>query len=134
MPRALAFGRVNHTRDDTQDDLPQEIGTMIKLTQTAAAAVKRLLEREEKQGWGLRVGVSGGGCAGLNYSLALEESAKEEDFVTESEGVTLFVDPKSLLYLSGVEVDHVESMMGSGFKFSNPNATKSCGCGTSFSV
>ncbi|MBN1475146.1 iron-sulfur cluster insertion protein ErpA [Candidatus Sumerlaeota bacterium] len=107
---------------------------MIKLTQTAAAAVKRLLEKEEKQGWGLRVGVTGGGCAGLNYSLALEESAKEGDCVTESEGVTLFVDPKSLLYLTGVEVDHVESMMGSGFKFSNPNASKSCGCGTSFSV
>ncbi|NUP88455.1 MAG: iron-sulfur cluster assembly accessory protein [Candidatus Sumerlaeia bacterium] len=106
----------------------------LTLTETAAAAVKRLLEKEQKPAWGLRMGVTGGGCAGMNYSMAIEETPKEGDVVSECHGVRVFVDPKSYLYLNGVEVDYVESMMGSGFKFSNPNASKSCGCGTSFAV
>lgn len=107
---------------------------MIQLTETAAMAVKRLLEREQKPGWGLRVGVTGGGCAGLNYSLAIEEKAKDGDHISECHGISVFCDPKSYLYLNGTTVDYVESIMGSGFKFENPNATKSCGCGTSFST
>jgi iron-sulfur cluster assembly protein len=107
---------------------------MIQLTEAAAEAVKRLLEREQKPDWGLRLGVTGGGCAGLNYSMALDEQSKDGDVVGDSHGIKIFCDPKSYLYLNGIEVDYVESMMGSGFKFNNPNAKKSCGCGTSFSA
>ena len=107
---------------------------MITLTETAAEAVKKILEKEEKSDWGLRVGVSGGGCSGLNYALEVEEKANESDVQGESHGVKWFVDPKAYLYLNGIEIDYVTSMLGGGFKFSNPNAKKSCGCGTSFSV
>ena len=105
---------------------------MITLTETAATAVKSLLEREQKPQWALRLAVVGGGCAGLNYTMEITEQAEDGDHVTESHGVKLVCDPKSQPYLNGTEIDHVESVMGSGFKFSNPNAQSSCGCGTSF--
>ena len=84
--------------------------------------------------YGLRVGVKGGGCSGLSYSLGFDKEARETDKLIEKEGVRIFVDPKSLFYLSGTQLDYTDGLNGKGFVFNNPNATKSCGCGSSFSA
>ena len=108
---------------------------MITLTSSAAQEVKRLMEKEQKSNLGLRLGVKGGGCSGLSYVLALEEAApKPLDSVFEQDGIKLLVDAKSQLYLDGTTVDYKNSLMGGGFEFQNPNAKKSCGCGTSFTA
>jgi iron-sulfur cluster assembly accessory protein len=93
--------------------------------------VKSILQKPENAGKVLRVFVIGGGCAGLNYSMALGFS-KPDDFVLESEGYKVVVDPKSMDFLKGMQVDYYETVQSSGFKFNNPNAVASCGCGLSF--
>ena len=105
----------------------------VQVTPAAAAEVKRTLEKENKQGLGLRLGVKGGGCSGLSYSLNFDQK-KEGDNEFEFEGLKVFVDPKSFLYLKGTTLDYVDSLQEKGFRFINPNASKSCGCGESFSV
>lgn len=105
----------------------------ITLTPKAVNEVKRLLTEQPKQEAGLRVGVKGGGCSGLSYSLNFDVQ-KEGDNVFECEGAKVFVDPKSLLYLAGLTLDFSDSLEGRGFKFVNPNASRTCGCGESFSV
>ena len=108
---------------------------MITLTPTAAQEVKRLMEKEQKPNLGLRVAVKGGGCSGLSYVLGLEEAApKQYDSVFEQEGIKMLVDAKSHLYLDGITIDYKTNLMGGGFEFQNPNATKSCGCGHSFTA
>ncbi len=107
---------------------------MITLTSLAATKVQEFLQQNGRPDAGLRVRVVGGGCSGFQYQLALDDVAAEGDEVFEQEGVKLFVDPRSLLYLDGTEIDFVEDIMGSGFRFNNPNATGSCGCGESFQV
>ena len=108
---------------------------MITLTSEAAQEVKRLMEKEQKPNLGLRIGVKGGGCSGLSYVLGLEEAVpKQYDSVFEQEGIKLLVDAKSHLYLDGTTVDFKNGLMGGGFEFLNPNAKKSCGCGTSFTA
>ena len=108
---------------------------MITLTSAAAQEVKRLMEKEQKPNLGLRIGVKGGGCSGLSYVLGLEEAVpKQYDSVFEQEGIKLLVDAKSHLYLDGITVDYKTNLMGGGFEFQNPNAKKSCGCGTSFTA
>ncbi|MBD3265865.1 iron-sulfur cluster insertion protein ErpA [bacterium] len=108
---------------------------MIQLTDKAAGEVKRLIEAQElPEGTGLRLGVKGGGCSGLTYSLNFDSEAKETDKVFESNGVQLFIDSKSFLYLAGTTLDYTDGLGGSGFIFNNPNATNSCGCGSSFSA
>ena len=105
------------------------------LTLPAAEKVRQLMgQPDQKAATGLRVKVVGGGCAGMSYQLVLEEQADEADAVYESEGVKIFIDPKTNLFVSGTQIDYHESMMGSGFKFENPNATGGCGCGSSFSA
>jgi len=84
--------------------------------------------------YGLRIGVKGGGCSGLTYSLGFDGVQKEGDTVIEYNGVKLFVDGKSLFYLSGTELDFTDGLNGKGFIFNNPNAAKTCGCGESFGV
>lgn len=107
----------------------------ITLTPAAAEKVQKLLADPSQEGaTGLRVQVVGGGCSGLSYKLHLERAAGEKDQVVATEGVTLYIDPKSLLFISGMVIDYHESMMGSGFAFSNPQATGTCGCGTSFTA
>jgi iron-sulfur cluster assembly accessory protein len=106
---------------------------MISLTTTAAEKVKGILEQEKgniPQG-GLRVYVQGGGCSGFQYGMVLDEAA-EGDEVFEIEGVKVIVDPMSLRYLEGAEVDYKEDLLGGGFAVKNPNATSTCGCGHSF--
>lgn len=83
---------------------------------------------------GIKLGVKSGGCSGLNYVLDIVESPDENDRVFSQHGVRLFCDPKSYLYLNGTQVDYESSLTGGGFKFTNPNAKRSCGCGTSFAV
>ena len=108
---------------------------MITLTPAAAQEVKRLMEKEQKPNLGLRLGVKGGGCSGLSYVVALEEAVpKQFDSVFEQEGVKVLVDAKSHLYLDGTPVDYKNGLVGGGFEFLNPNAKKSCGCGSSFTA
>jgi len=105
------------------------------LSPTAIGRVKVLLQREGRPAEaGLRVSVVGGGCSGLQYSLGLEDRPNEDDTIYEYDGVRVFVDPTSAPYLSGTKVDYVDGLHGAGFKFLNPNADRTCGCGSSFSV
>jgi iron-sulfur cluster assembly protein len=104
----------------------------ITLTDTAAAVVRNLLVQKNVPDYGLRVFVSGGGCSGLQYGMALEAEARPYDHVIEHTDVKIFIDPTSMMYLEGATIDYEESMMGGGFKIENPNAASSCGCGTSF--
>jgi len=107
---------------------------MVEVTERAVNKVKSLLEAEKKAGFGLRIAVQGGGCSGFQYGLTYEDTAKADDEVLEFNGLKVFIDKMSLPYLNGTTVDYVDSLQGSGFKISNPNATGSCGCGESFSV
>lgn len=107
---------------------------MITLTENAAKEVQRLIEAQNLSNANLRMGVKGGGCSGLSYTLNFETEKKEEDQVFEVHGVRVVVDPKSLIFLEGTTLDFVSGLEGTGFKFVNPNASKSCGCGSSFSA
>lgn len=108
---------------------------MIRLSENAAKAVLKLKTEQEKQDAYLRVGVKGGGCSGLSYDVQLVDKIDEKtDRVFDSEGLKVVCDVKSLLYLSGMTLDYTQEMLGGGFKFINPNAAGSCGCGTSFTV
>lgn len=104
----------------------------INLTETAVATVKNLLVQKEVPDHGLRVFVSGGGCSGMQYGMALEAEPRPYDHVIEKDGVKVFVDPTSMMYLNNATIDYEDSIMGGGFKIENPNAASSCGCGTSF--
>jgi len=106
---------------------------MINLTTAAATKVKGIMEKEKEnipQG-GLRIYVQGGGCSGFSYGMVLDEAA-EGDQVYEIDGIKVIVDPMSLRYLEGAQVDYKEDLMGGGFAIKNPNATSTCGCGHSF--
>jgi len=105
---------------------------VISLTPSAAQAVKDLLTKRNLEGYALRVFVSGGGCSGFQYGMALEGNIRPEDFTSEFDGVKVVVDEVSIDYLRGATVDYVDDVMGSGFKIENPNAVSSCGCGNSF--
>jgi iron-sulfur cluster assembly protein len=118
--------------------LPQtaDAVTGVILSETAAKEIQHIIKDQELDAEKvcLRVGVKGGGCSGFSYLLDLTESRKDTDEVFVQHGIRLIVDPKSLLYLNGVTVDFKDEVMGRGFVFNNPNATSSCGCGSSFSV
>ncbi len=106
----------------------------IVLTESAVGRLKSLLEQRKTPEAGLRVAVRGGGCSGLSYHMEWAEQPKERDKIFEREGVRVFVDPKSYLYLLGTELVYEETLMASGFKLQNPNVKAACGCGESFSV
>ncbi len=109
---------------------------MINVTEVAAEKIGELLAEEGKTTAGLRVFVQGGGCSGFQYGLMIEEGEPtvDVDRIVESNGVRLFVDPISVRYLKGAEVDFVDNLSGGGFTIKNPNAKSTCGCGSSFSV
>jgi len=108
---------------------------MITITDRAIAEVKRIVEEQNlPDATALRLGVKGGGCSGFSYTLGFDDQVGEIDQIFETNGIRVVCDPKSFLYLNGTQVDFEESLMGRGFKFGNPNAAKSCGCGESFSV
>ena len=108
---------------------------MVQLTPGAIREVRRMLTEQhpEDEVVGLRLGVKGGGCSGLSYALNFDKK-KESDNEFDFEGLKVYIDPKSFLYLKGTTLDYVDSLEGKGFRFINPNANKSCGCGESFSV
>ncbi|MEK6675352.1 MAG: iron-sulfur cluster assembly accessory protein [Planctomycetota bacterium] len=116
---------------------------MVNITELAAREVNTIIKQqqesaqtngEEPKKFFLRVGVKGGGCSGFNYSLDLTESVSESDESWDQHGISVVCDPKSYLYLEGTTIDFKDELMGRGFVFTNPNATSSCGCGSSFSV
>ena len=104
----------------------------VSMTANAIAKVKEIMAQQNPVPAGLRVGVVGGGCSGFQYSMQFETGAGAMDKVFEYEGLKLFVDATSLMYLSGCVVDYVETLEGAGFKFENPNVKSTCGCGSSF--
>jgi iron-sulfur cluster assembly protein len=104
----------------------------ISLTPSAVQRVRRLLDERNLQGHALRVFVSGGGCSGMQYGMALEGNPRETDQRYAFEGVDVVVDPMSMTYLAGCTIDYVDEIMGGGFRIDNPNAVASCGCGQSF--
>lgn len=114
--------------------LPNTDGaTPVRLTAKAIDAVKLAIEEEGLQGHGLRVAVVGGGCSGYSYALDFAEAADEEDLSLDFDGLSVFLDPHSASMLSGTEIDYVETLAKKGFVFNNPNAKRTCGCGSSFS-
>jgi iron-sulfur cluster assembly protein len=104
----------------------------VVLTDSAAQVVRGLLEEKNVPDHGLRIFVSGGGCSGMQYGMALEEESRPYDHVIKHEDVQIYVDPTSMMYLAGSVVDYEDSLMGGGFRIDNPNAVSSCGCGHSF--
>src|SRR4051794_35709437 len=105
----------------------------VALTGRAASRIKEILAVEPDKS-ALRVSVNGGGCSGFQYGFALETARTDDDLVVEKDGATVLIDSMSLVYMTGAEIDFVDDLIGQSFKINNPNATASCGCGTSFSV
>lgn len=116
-----------------EQNRPSDRATL-SLTEKAVTQVRSLLERENLEGYGLRVSVVGGGCSGFSYGLDFESEKRPEDVVLEVDGLTIYLDSASVNYLKGTVIDYVGGLYGGGFKFNNPNASATCGCGTSFSV
>jgi iron-sulfur cluster assembly protein len=118
----------------TQTDSATAYGVF--LTETAAREIKSIIQQQEldAEKVRLRVGVKGGGCSGFSYVLDLTETQKDSDESFDQFGIRIIADPKSMLYLNGTTIDFRDEIMGRGFVFNNPNATTSCGCGSSFSV
>ena len=110
-------------------------GPGIQVTERAVKKIRATMTKEgiAPEEGGLRLGVMGGGCSGLSYSIKFDTRPRERDRVYEFDGVRVFVDPKSFLYLHGMTLDYEETLMRQGFNFINPNSTRSCGCGSSFS-
>jgi len=128
----VAYGLQNTSLTNLQAVCQGE-RVMINLTESATNAVKKFIDGSEKPVEGLRISVQGGGCSGFQYGLALEEQVSDSDVVMDYAGLKVLIDPDSAALLEGVTVDFVDSINGAGFKFENPNATASCGCGNSFS-
>ncbi len=109
------------------------INPMVSLTPLAADKLQKVLAEKNLSGYGLRVFVAGGGCSGFQYGMAFENSTEEGDFVFDSQGVRVYLDASSAMYLEGAVVDYMDSLMGGGFRIENPNAASTCSCGQSFS-
>ena len=126
----------NTTTTTPTGNAPAAPAMTLIVTEPAAAEIKKFMTNEEglPETAGLRVRVVPGGCSGFQYSLNIEEESRQGDFILNEHGVRLFVDMFSAQYLNGVQIDYVSGVMGSGFTFTNPNATGSCGCGTSFTA
>ncbi len=118
-----------------QPATPADMGMAnpVTLTPKAIEMVKDAMQREGLAGHGIRIGVVGGGCAGFQYSMDFEKEAKDGDIAFAQDGISLYVDVMSSMYLQDVTVDYVVGLQGAGFKFNNPNARTTCGCGSSFS-
>ena len=112
-----------------------QIESEITITEKAVKEIRKIMDENKIAGeFGLRIGVKGGGCSGLTYSLGFDPETREGDTIIQQDNVKLVIDGKSLFYLSGTELDFSDGLNGKGFIFNNPNATTSCGCGESFSV
>ena len=109
-----------------------ETSPILSVSSSAVQVIRTLLEQRQIPNHALRVFVSGGGCSGMQYGMAFEESPRDFDKVVAVDGVRLIIDPTSMMYLQGATIDYVDSLMGGGFRIENPNAVSSCGCGNSF--
>jgi iron-sulfur cluster assembly protein len=127
-------GLAGQAHADAKPAAPQAV-TGLHVTEKALKRIRAAMAREgvSPTEGGLRLGVMGGGCSGLSYSIKFDSRARERDRIFEFDGVRVFVDPKSFLYLNGMTLDYEETLMRQGFNFINPNSTRSCGCGSSFS-
>ena len=114
-------------------DTSLETAEPVRVSARAAKRIAEILKGEPAPAM-LRVAVTGGGCSGFQYNFALDDTRTDDDLVIERDGATVLVDPMSLDFLKGAEIDFVDDLIGASFKVNNPNATSSCGCGTSFSV
>ena len=124
----------NPIKEDSQQNLESKIEGII-ITEIAAKKALEIAASEGLSGdYGLRVGIRGGGCSGYQYSMDFDQKRRDTDKVYEFYGLKLFIDPMSYQYLKGLEIDYVEGLYGSGFKFNNPKAKALCGCGSSFTV
>lgn len=110
------------------------MATTVDVTAVAVQKVKEILAQQEPKPAGLRLAVVGGGCSGFSYQMNFENETNPIDKTFEFDGLKVFVDQASLMYLKGTKIDYVESLTGSGFKFENPNVKSTCGCGSSFTV
>ena len=120
----MEISKINNT-------LPHK--NLVTLTDAAVVKIKAMMEKEGKQGYALRVGVVTGGCAGLSYDLRFQKNSYENDSVFDQGDLRIFINSESLSFIKGLEIDYVDTLKESGFKYRNPNASSSCGCGTSFS-
>jgi iron-sulfur cluster assembly protein len=137
MAEAVAVGSIPGA--GIEADASGQAGTPvdgIQVTESAVARIRVLLAKEgvSPEVGGLRLGVVGGGCSGHSYSMRIEERPRESDNIFAFDGARVFIDPKSLVYLKGMTIDYEETLIRQGFNYINPNATRSCGCGTSFST
>ncbi len=114
--------------------LEESVPAPVDFTDNAAAKVKELIEEENNAALKLRIYVTGGGCSGFQYGFTFDETVNEGDTVVEKDGVSLLIDPMSYQYLVGAEIDYTEGLQGAHFVIRNPNASTTCGCGSSFSV
>jgi iron-sulfur cluster assembly accessory protein len=121
------------TQDFAMDSIETAVSAPVSMSVSAARRLLKILSGEGA-GAALRVSVKGGGCSGFQYSFDIDRTRAEDDFVVERDGAVILVDPLSLEYMTGAEVDFVDDLMGQAFKVKNPNAVASCGCGVSFSV
>ena len=118
---------------ETNSQNIEKIQKIVNLSETAKEELRRLIQKEANNPDGIRLSLLAGGCSGLSYHMEFDK-IKEKDLVDEVDNIKVIIDPKSALYLHGITLDYQGGLNGRGFVFSNPNATKSCGCGTSFSV
>ncbi len=114
--------------------MPDDSLRQLAITESAARRVSELIQAESGEGLMLRVAVSGGGCSGFQYGFSFDDTVRDDDRTFQRDGVTVVVDEVSLDLLAGSEIDFVEELIGSSFQIRNPNATSSCGCGTSFAI
>ena len=146
---SLENGALGHGMSDEEiNSLLQELNDLVKthstekehhdikdakltITKFAADKINELMKSQQKEGCGLRIAVARGGCSGKTYVMDFEQAAKDDDLVFEQNGVKMFVDPKSMEFLNGTNIDYVEGLQGSGFKLENPNVSGGCGCGKS---
>lgn len=124
---------------EVQETTPQETSSAgednpLIFTDSAASKVRELIAEENNEALMLRVFISGGGCSGFQYGFTFDENVDDGDTVVEKDGVKLLIDPMSFMYLTGAEIDYTEGLEGAQFVIRNPNATTTCGCGSSFSV
>jgi iron-sulfur cluster assembly protein len=118
----------------TTESSPTTQSALVTLTESAVVEVSRLMDVQDLTEGGLRLGVKGGGCSGLSYTINFDDKIGEFDTVCEQDGVKVIVDAKSAIYLEGMQLDYQKDLVSGGFKFINPNASKTCGCGESFSA
>ena len=121
-----------NTEPQVDPQTPMQAEPLVVLSDAAAGKLRELVEAEKNPNLGLRVYVYSGGCSGFRYGMMLEDQPSNEDVRVQSQGINVYVDPQSTQYLTGSEIDYLDTLMGAGFTVNNPNAVSACGCGSSF--